>query len=388
MAESFRYTSYPQEIIFGAGALEILGDIVAQRNGSRAMLVTTGSQRRNGTIARIETLLGENLVAVLDTIQQHVPQSNVDQALQLALEKNIDFLIALGGGSAIGVAKATSHTLLSQVAQSQAQIARQQSEIKNQKSVLPILAIPTTYAGSEMTAIFGVTRERDGVAKKETTNDPRVVPGIVLYDPQLTLDVPSELTASTGINAFAHCVEAVYSITRNPLATAAALEGARLIFHALPRCFENGTDIDARSEMLQGSYLAGVSLANVAMGLHHGVCHVLGGTANVPHGIANAIILPHAMRFNADVCATELSYIARVVGITTGSDQERALKAAEAVQALVAQLNLPTRLRDAGVRQEDLPKLAELAFQNKTVQNNPKKILDLETMLEFLRRAR
>lgn len=362
----FRYTTFPQDIIFGAGALEKIADAVTQLGGTRALLLTTRSQRTNGNVARLEKLLGEKLVGMSDTTQQHVPQANVDAVAALAQEKKADILIALGGGSAIGVAKATAHALQSPI------------------SALPILAIPTTYAGSEMTPFFGVTREQNGVTKKETTTNTRVIPRLVVYDPLLTLDVPAELTASTGINAFAHCVEAVYSITRNPLSTAAALEGARLIFDALPKCFENGQDVDARTEMLQGAYLAGVSLGNVTMALHHGVCHVLGGTANVPHGIANAIVLPHAMRFNADACAPELARIADAVGVEHDYADVMTLQGVELVRELVTRLKLPTRLRDAGVSEEDLPKLAGILFQNKNVQNNPKKILDVVVMERFL----
>lgn len=360
---SFRYSSFPQEIIFGAGALEGLGEIVARRGWSRALLVTTQSQRANGTVARIGTSLGERPVAIFDTAQPHVPQANVDKALGLAREKDVDVIVALGGGSAIGVAKATSHALDGRV---------------------PIVAIPTTYAGSEMTPLFGVTRERDGVAKKETTNDARIIPRVVIYDPMLTLDLPRDLTASTGMNALAHCVEAVYSITRNPLSSVAGLESARLIYHALARCVEDGKDVEARTEMLEGAYLAGAALANVAMGLHHGMCHVLGGTANVPHGIANAIVLAHAMRFNAEPCAHELARIAEAMDMPKQDEYAMALDAARGVEELVARMRLPTRLRDAGVRREELPKLATLAFQNKTVQNNPKKIGSVERMKEFL----
>jgi maleylacetate reductase len=221
--------------------------------------------------------------------------------------------------------------------------------------------------------------------KKETTSDARIVPRVVIYDPLLTLDLPRELTASTGINAFAHCVEAVYSITKNPVSTLLALGASRLTFDALPRCYENGNDVPARTEMLQGAYLAGAALANVAMGLHHGVCHVLGGTANVPHGIANAIVLPHAMRFNADACASELAQIAQAIGIVRHDEKAMTMDMVLRVEEWVTRMNLPTRLRDAGVSENDLPKLATLAFANKTVQNNPKKISSAEAMENFLR---
>ena len=363
MNKTFTCNTFPQTVLFGASAFEKIGDVLTQNDFARAVLVTTHSQRANGNVARAENLLGEKLVAVFDATLPHVPQNNVDAVTEIARAKNADVLLALGGGSAIGVAKATSHAL---------------------NAVVAIVAIPTTYAGSEMTPVFGVTRERDGVLKKETVNDPRIVPRVVLYDPQLTLDVPRELTASTGVNAFAHCAEAVYSITRNPLSSAAALYGARFIYHALPRCAENGADIFARSEMLQGAYLAGVALGNVAMGLHHGVCHVLGGTLNVPHGIANAIVLPHAIRFNADACAPELAQLARAIGIGAEDDELAARELAKRVAVWIQHMQLPTRLRDAGVQISDLALVTQLAVNSKTVQNNPKKISEQE-MENFLK---
>lgn len=359
--ETFQYSTFPQQVIFGAGVVEKLPEVLARNHWVRALLVTTPSQRANGRVARMETLLGEKLAGVFDATRPHVPQNNVDGAVQLAREKNADVFIALGGGSAIGVAKASSHAL-----------------------EIPIAAIPTTYAGSEMTPVFGVTRERDGIALKETVINPRIVPRVVLYDPRLTLDLPRELTASTGINAFAHCVEAVYSITRNPLSSAAAVSGAARIYRALPRCVEQGAEIEARSEMLQGAYLAGVSLANVAMGLHHGVCHVLGGTLGVPHGIANAIVLPHAIRFNADASAVELAQLARALGIDAEGDEIAARELGKRVTLWVRQMRLPARLRDANVREQDLALIAQLAVTSKTVQNNPKKISESD-MEKFLR---
>jgi alcohol dehydrogenase class IV len=193
------------------------------------------------------------------------------------------------------------------------------------------------------------------------------------------------LTASTGINALAHCIEALYSRTRNPLSSAAAVEGLRHIHNALFRCFQDGRDREARAEMLLGSHLAGLSLASVSMGLHHGLCHVLGGTANIPHGVANAIILPHAIRFNADATAEELLPAAQEMNVSGSNAQETIEAMAERIHDLIRSMNLPQRLRDTGIAESDLPRLAHLAFQNRTVQNNPKPITvvsQLEQLLE------
>jgi alcohol dehydrogenase len=211
----------------------------------------------------------------------------------------------------------------------------------------------------------------DGVARKITLSDSKVVPILAVYDPELTLDLPPVMTASSGINALAHGVEAVYSTTRNPVATAAALSGIRLIYTTLPRAVAHGNDLAARTDLLEGAYLAATAIATAKIGLHHGLCHVLGGTAGVPHGIANAVMLPHAMRFNARGVAEELAEIARTIGLKGSDDGELAEGACRKVYDLIAAIGLPQRLRDVGVAEADLPGFAEAAMASMAVRNNP-----------------
>jgi maleylacetate reductase len=317
-------------------------------------------------VEKIESILGDKLVAVFDHVRPHVQDVQVQQALALAKETDAGAIIGMGGGSPIGVAKALGFELHH-----------------------PIIAIPTTYAGSEMTPVYGITHTDEDPPRKVTVNDPKITPRLVIYDPELTLDLPPELTASTGINALAHCIEALYSKTRNPLSSAAAIEGVQHIHNALFRCFQDGKNIEARSEMLLGSHLAGFSLASVSMGLHHGLCHILGGTAKVPHGIANSIILPHAIRFNADATAAQLVPAAEAMGISSnGVGPEGVIETmGERVSELIGSMNLPQRLREAGVAESDLPRLAEIAFANRTVQNNPKPIASVEQLEQLLRDA-
>ena len=229
--------------------------------------------------------------------------------------------------------------------------------------------------GSEITPVYGVTRHDRTPARKVTVTDPRITPRLALYDPLLTLDLSPSMTASTGINALAHCIEALYSVTRNPISTSIALGGIRSINSSLFRCYADGSDLEARTEMLVGAMQAGMALAHVAMGLHHGLCHVLGGSAGVQHGVANAIILPHALRFNLDATAPQLDMAAEAMGIKGGNNNEaQAEKAIESISELIQRMNLPTRLRDVGVQEADLPRLAELALESNAVRNNPKPI--------------
>jgi maleylacetate reductase len=384
MQQDFRYISYAQEVIFGPGAVERLNVAVDRFGWRRVLVCASGTALRSGQLARVEAALGERLAASYAPVQPHVPGAQVDEATDLAAERAVDAVIGLGGGSPIGLAKAVGQALEERRSGAPARAA-----FPTDQPRVPVAAIPTTYAGSEMTAIYGVTREVDGAPRKLTATDPKVAPKLVIYDPLLTLDLPPGLTAATGINALGHCVEALYSTSRHPLSTAAAIGGIRSIARALPRCYAKGSDLDARAQMLVGAYLAGLSLASAAMGLHHGVCHVLGGSAGVPHGVANSIVLPHAMRFNRDAAAAELALAAEALGIAREGrgDAEMAEAAAQHVFDMVGAMGLPQRLRDAGVSRNDLPRLARLAFEGRTVHNNPRPIADAGQLEELLRAA-
>ncbi len=212
--DEFGYISYAQEIIFGAGSVAQLGDAVERFHVRRLMLCTSGSLRRGGYIKLVEEALGSKLVAVFEHVQPHVPDFQVAEALELASENEIDAVIGMGGGSPIGLAKAISVALEEKRT---GQPAR--ATFPTDQPLVPVIAIPTTYAGSEMTPTFGITYKNDGVARKVTLTDAKITPKLVIYDPLLTLNLPPEVTASTGINALAHCIEALYSVTRNPLST-------------------------------------------------------------------------------------------------------------------------------------------------------------------------
>ncbi len=372
--DEFQYTCYAQEVIFAPGALSRLNEAVDGFGWQRLMLCTNRSLGENGCVASLAAVLGDRLVAVYDRVKPYVQDYQVAEALQLAKENKVNAIIGMGGGSPIGMAKALAPRL-----------AEKGSNLRMPE----VVAIPTTYSGSEMTPVYGITHASETPPHKVTDSNPGSVPRLVVYDPQLTLDLPPEMTASTGINALAHCFEALYSIRRNPLSTAAATNGVRHITRALLRCYQHGDDLQARAQMLTGSHLAGLSLASVKMGLHHGLCHVLGGTANVPHGIANSIILPHAIRFNADVTAPQLLPAVEAMGIAADHLQpvEAIEMAAQRIYELVGQMHLPQRLRDARVQEADLPRIAQIAFQNHTIQNNPKPVRAASQIEELLREA-
>jgi len=382
--EEFRYVSYAQKVIFAPGSLAGLNEALERFGPRRYLLCANHSLQAAGHVDAVRSALGERLVLVFDHVEPHVPDVQFNEILVRAADKEIDAVIGMGGGSPIGMAKALAAALnKNQADEWRPGVSR------GDGSITQLIAIPTTYAGSEMTAVYGITHTAENPPRKVTVSDPNIAPALVIYDPELTLDLPKEMTAATGINALAHCVEALYSRTRNPLSTAAATAGAHHVVNALLSCYHDGHDLEARTELLLGAHLAGLSLASVSMGLHHGLCHVLGGTANIPHGIANGIILPHAIRFNADATAAQLTPVAEALGVPVNRVNPMVVAEAlvQKIFHLIGQMQLPQRLRDVGVAESSLTQLAKLGFQNRTVQNNPKPITSADQLEKLLREA-
>jgi len=315
-------------------------------------------------------------VAEFTDVAPHVPRESVGAARALADGKHVDVVVAMGGGSAIGVGKALALRARS------GWTGYEPSPSPEAKPRPVLVAIPTTYAGSEMTPVVGITFRAEG--HKLVLRDPAVLPRLAIYDPEVTLDLSPELTASTGMNALAHCVEAGYARDLNPVVRPVALEGLRHIARSLPLCVAAGDDIEAREDLLLGAYLAGFSIANATMALHHGLCHVLGGRTGIAHGVVNAILLPHVMAFNADAVPDAMSAIADAMD--AGARTRDIGAAPRAVAALVATLPVPKRLREAGVSEDMLASLAAEAAANQTIKANPKPVTEAD-LAQLLRSA-
>src|SRR5438067_13113262 len=352
------WTLNAPRVLFGRGAVDRVG-AEAEALGQHVLFVCTPSLKASSHAARVRALLSSRLVAEFTDVAQHVPRESVDAARALAAEKQVDVVVAMGGGSAIGVGKGIA-------------LGERVS----------LIAIPTTYAGSEMTPVVGITDRAEG--RKRVQRDPAVLPRLAIYDPEVTLDLPPSLTASTGMNAFAHCVEACYARDVNPVVAPVALEGLRHINRSLPLCGVAGDDIEAREDLLLGAYLAGFSIANATMALHHGLCHVLGGRTGIAHGVVNAILLPHVMAFNAEAVPDAMSAIAEAMD--AGARTRDIGAAPRAVAALVAAFPLPKRLRDAGVAEATLGWVAAEAAANPTVKANPKPVTEGD-LVQLLRSA-
>jgi maleylacetate reductase len=330
-------------VVFGAGAVARLEDEVAALGVFRLLVITTPGRRT--TLDAVLAHLGSAVAGVCDLAALHVPIERVAGAMAAVDRSAPDALMAVGGGSAIGLAKAVALD-----------------------TGLPIVAVPTTYAGSEMTGIWGVT---DGDAKR-TGRSPAVVPRLVVYDPVLTLSLPPDVSAASGVNAMAHAVEALYAAGAGPVATAAAEDALRSISRALPRIVADPNDLAARTLALRGAHAAGVALELAAMGLHHKICHVLGGTFGLPHAPTHAVVLPHVVGFNAPAAPGAMARVAHALGVAD---------AADGLLALTHSLGLSTSLATLGLRHDDLGRAARLVVSSAYANPRPVTAGDVQALL-------
>jgi maleylacetate reductase len=312
-ALSFAYDALPGRVLFGAGAArrELAAEV--ERLGGRVALVAAAPEA--DLAEELIAPLLERVVARFDAVRPHVPAEVAAAATEAATAAGADCLLCIGGGSTTGTAKAVAL-----------------------ETGLPILAVPTTYAGSEMTPIWGKTEG----ARKTTGRDLAVLPKTVVYDPELTLSLPPAITAASGMNAIAHCVEALYAPGRSPVPSAIALEGIRAMAEALPAAVEAPEAIEGRSGALYGAYLAGAAFAVAGSGLHHKICHALGGAFDLPHAETHSIVLPHVVAFQQPAPAAGMDRVAAALGAGPG-------QAAAALHGLAAGMGLPLALRDIGM---------------------------------------
>jgi maleylacetate reductase len=324
---SFTVAPFPTRVLFGAGALDRLPELIDTLSAHRVLVLASHGRAR--LVERISGLLGRRVIGVESRVAMHVPAPLAATVRDDVAKSGADLVLAVGGGSSIGMAKAIALG-----------------------GGPPAIAVPTTYSGSEMTSVWGMTR--DGV--KETGRDDRVRMHAVLYDPTLTIDLPPRASGPSALNAVAHCVEALYAPDVNPLVTLAAGEGLRALAESAPRVVRTPEDLGARTEALYGAWLAGLSLGAATMGLHHKLCHVLGGTFGLPHAETHAIVLPHAVAYNAAAAPDAMAVAAS--SLATEDDVEAALYAL-ATDVLTA-AGAPTSLRALGLRASDLGRAAEI----------------------------
>ena len=311
---------------FEAGSIARIGDELQALGLRRAIVLCTPDQ--SALADRVVALLGPAAAGVYAQAQQHVPIETAREAQALARGLGADCAVAVGGGSTIGLGKAIALD-----------------------SGLPVVAIPTTYAGSEMTSIYGITES----GLKKTGRDARVLPRAVLYDPDLTQSLPVELSVTSGINAIAHAAEGLYANDGNPIIRLMAQEGIGALGRALPCIQRDPQDRQARHDALYGAWLCGAVLGNVSMALHHKLCHTLGGSFNLPHAQTHTVVLPHALAYNEAAAPQAMRTIA------TALNSERA---PAAIFDLARDHGAPVSLRSLGLREQDLDRACDLALSN------------------------
>jgi alcohol dehydrogenase class IV len=309
------------------------------------VLSTPGQVHQAQSLAPI---LGEKLAGFFSGAAMHTPVAVTEQAMEVVMEKRVDCLVALGGGSTIGLGKAIAL-----------------------RTGLPQIAIPTTYAGSEMTPILGETK--DGAKVTQITQE--VLPEVAIYDVEMTLTFPAALSVTSGINAIAHAVEALYARDRNPVICLMAVEGIKALTGALPKIVMDPIDRSSRSEAQYGAWLCGICLGSVGMALHHKLCHTLGGSYNLPHAETHTIVLPHALAYNAPAIPDVIELLARTL-----NTEDPAL----ALYELAGNTGAPQALRDLGMKESDIDDAVRRAMSNPYW--NPR-ALESDQLREALRRA-
>ena len=334
----FVYEALPGRVVFGAGASRgKLTDEVDRIGAKRILLVAAEGERQ--LAEELAGPLSGRVVGVFTGVRPHVPVEVADAARETARRLGADCLLSVGGGSTTGTAKAVAL-----------------------ETGLPIVAVPTTYAGSEMTPVWGMTEGQ----RKTTGNSAAVLPKVVVYDPELTLSLPPEITGPSAINAMAHCVEAFYGPGANPITSLVAEEGIRALARGVSVAANSPGDVDGRSETLYGAYLAGAAFAVAGAGLHHKICHVLGGAYDLPHADTHTVVLPHVVAFNEPAAP---SIMRRVSGALGGAPDD----AAAGIFDLIESIGAPTALGDIGMREEDLDEAISLVLE-KAPENNPRPV--------------
>jgi maleylacetate reductase len=325
MIGDFVEESPAQRIVFGWGRLaELDGEL--ERLGARRILVLS-ERSTKPLLKRVSGLVtAGSIVDVMAEVNPHVPREDVDDVRERVARADVDVVLTIGGGSATGLGKAV-------VLETDAQL----------------IAVPTTYAGSEVTRVYGITEN----GRKMTGVNERVLPRTVIYDPELTTTLPPSPTASTGMNAIAHCVEALYSEKASPTTDALAQEGLEILPGALSASVSDPNDKAGRSAALYGSYLGGLAMATTKMAIHHRICQVLGGAFHLPHGETNAAVLPHAVAFNRPAAPSAVARVGRYLG---ASDPSAAL------YDLAESLGTANSLRSLGMRAEEIPLGADLVM--------------------------
>jgi alcohol dehydrogenase len=379
---SFLFTS-PTKVIFGMGASGDVGLELAALGCTKALVVTDGVLQKTDMVSKIVRSLGAACAGVFADVPHDSDVHAVDAGAQFGRAREADSIVSIGGGSVIDTAKGIAIVLT----EGGSLLDHLGYQLLSRRQT-PHVCIPTTAGtGSEVT-YFAVIKDHEN-KRKVIFGDHHIIPDVAILDPVLTTGLPPLLTAATGLDAFSHGLEALTSAQREPVSDALGLHAIRLITKHLPAAVSNGSDMVARGQMLIAATLAGAAFSNAQVGLLHAIAHVIGARHGVHHGTANAIAMPHVVRFNNDVVADRHRFVADAMGVDVrGMSEEAAgLRAAEAISAFVAEVGLPLTFREAGVPENDLLACAEAAMSDGAIVYNSKPVRDPSEVLGVLKAA-
>lgn len=379
---SFIYYN-PTKIIYGEKSFREVALEVDALGGSRAVLVTDSGIVKAGLAGQVEEALGSKHAATFDRVIQDSGFHIVNEGAEFARDAGADIIVSVGGGSVIDTAKGMS--ILLKEGGSLMDYSGFQMLTRPQT---PHIVIPTTAGtGSEVT--YAAVIKNWETNEKILFCDHHIIPGAAILDPLMTEGLPPHLTASTGMDALTHAIEALHALQREPIADGMALHAIRLIIRYLPRCVEQGDDLAARGQQQIAALMGGVAFGNAQIGLVHAMAHSVGALFEVPHGLANSILLPHVMLFNLEDCADRYALVAQAMGLDTEklADEDAARAAADAIWKLTRQIGLPQRLREAGVPEEGLADAAELSLSDGSIVYNPRPVFEAEEVLALYREA-
>ena len=373
------------KVIFGVGTINEIPDEIKALDSRRTLIVTDKVVRNLDFFKKIVNILESSdikLVGIFDEVPINSEIEIVNKGYKLAKEKNIDILIAVGGGSVIDTAKGMNILLTEggDLLEDHQGVYLLKRPLKN------LIAIPTTAGtGSEVT--FAAVIKDSNQKLKISFISPYLAPNTAILDPNVTVSCPPKLTASTGMDALSHAVESIHSLQNELITDALALNAIRLINENLREAVNNGENIEVRGNMLIAANMAGLAFTNAFVGVVHAMAHALGGYCDVPHGIANSIMLPYGMEYNLEYCK-RYALVAKAFGIDIRglSGKEAGKKAIDAVWQLTKDCDMPQKLREVGVKIEDLSKVAENAMCDGSIYNNPREAT-VEDIKKILKKA-
>lgn len=374
----------PAISLMGADCLKDAGEQVAELGFKKALIVTDKVLGQIGIVKKVTDVLDNKSIeyAIYDETKPNPTVKNVNDGLALLKEKECDFVISLGGGSAHDCAKG-----IALLATNGGEIKDYEGVDKSKKSQLPMVGINTTAGtGSEMTLFAIITDEERHI--KMALVDKHLTPIIAVNDPMLMLAMPKSLTAATGMDALTHAIEAYVSTSATPITDACAEKAIELISNYLVNAVENGQDVEARDMMAYAEYLAGMAFNNASLGYVHAMAHQLGGFYNLPHGVCNAILLPHVQEYNKATSASRLAKIAKIMGgnIEGLTDEQGADLCIDMIKSLSQTIGIPEGLGVLGVKESDFETLATNALNDACSLTNPRKG-NLEEVIAIFKKA-